>query len=357
MSTNKTYETIVRFQPKQAVTDGKGYIDSTLSNEPTFVAYDNAFSHVLGDEPQLVLVEGRSDRFAHEAGVYIKSNNTEWFSSNYQTGKAIEIYKIDCSTQSIQLQSLPGVVHANGACNYRDKVLWCAQGSLTAPSALTLQDPETLETENLLDNFHGRPFNSINDVVVHHATGDIWFTDPIYGYEQAFRPPPQLPSQVYRFRPSTGQIWCVADGFEECNGLCFSPDYSKMYITDTGALKAHATPGSGTNFSFNPRLPATIYEYDVVAGGTRLANRKMFAFCDVGVPDGIKCDEAGNVYSGCGDGVHVWSPDGTLIGKIRTDTVVGNFNFAREGMWIFGEEKLFWCRLGKKGALWQVECA
>lgn len=76
-----------------------------------------------------------------------------------------------------------------------------------------------------------------------------------------------------------------------------------MYITDTGALQAHGGPAGGQNISVNPRLPASIYSYDVVDEGTRLANRQMFAYIDAGVPDGIKCDEAGNVYSGCGDGV------------------------------------------------------
>ena len=168
---------------------------------------------------------------------------------------------------------------------------------------MVLVHPSTSTSEIILNNFYGREFNSINDVVIHHERDEIWFTDPTYGFEQAFRPPPVLPSQVYRFKPSTGQIWCVADGFVQCNGLCFSPDYKRMYITDTGALQAHGTPANGQNISINPRLPASIYSYDVVNNGTRLANRQMFAYCVVGVPDGIKCDEAGNVYSGCGDGV------------------------------------------------------
>lgn len=351
-----TYDKVVKFDSKKAANDIT-YTSSTLGAEPSFVHYDAAFDAVLVDRPQLELLEERSEKFAHEAGVYIKSNNTEWFTSNYQSGRSIEIYSIDCATQNIQQQPLSCIPNANGACNHNDKVLWCAQGSLTSPSALIATDPQTHESTTLLDNFHGRQFNSINDVVVHHPTGDIWFTDPIYGYEQAFRPPPQLPSQVYRFRPSTGQVWCVADGFNECNGLCFSPDYGRMYVTDTGAMKAHGTPGTGTNFSLNPRNPASVYEFDVVDGGARLTGRRMFAYCDVGIPDGIKCDELGNVYSGCGDGVHVWDPLGTLIGKIRTNTVVGNFNFAKDGMYIFGEERLFFCRLGTKGALWEVECA
>ena len=90
--------------------------------------------------------------------------------------------------------------------------------------------------------------------------------------------------------------------------------------------------------------------------GTRLANRQMFAFCDVGIPDGIKCDEEGNVYSGCGDGVHCWDANGTLIGKIYTGGVVANFNFTKEGIWMMAEEKLFFCELHATGTLVKTEC-
>lgn len=85
------------------------------------------------------------------------------------------------------------VVTGNGATLCRGEVLYCSQGMGTEiPSALVTQDPNTLETKVLLNNFHGRPFNSINDVVVlpgadgatsrtdlhedPHTT--IWFTDP-----------------------------------------------------------------------------------------------------------------------------------------------------------------------------------
>ena len=181
-------------------------------------------------------------------------------------------------------------------------------------------------------------------------------SSPTYGYEQAFRPSPVLPSLVYRFKPSTGQIWCVADGFVQCNGLCFSPDEKKMYITDTAALQAHGTPANGQNISVNPRLPATIYSYDVVEDGTRLANRQMFAYCDSGVPDGIKCDTAGRVYSGCGDGIHVWDASGTLLGKIYVGSVVANFNFTKDGIFAMAEERLFFIELSAEGTLVKTEC-
>ena len=129
-----------------------------------------------------------------------------------------------------------------------------------------------------------------------------------------------------------------------------------MYITDTAALQAHGTPANGQNISVNPRLPATIYSYDVVDDGTRLANRQMFAYCDSGVPDGIKCDTAGRVYSGCGDGIHVWDASGTLLGKIYVGSVVANFNFTKDGIFAMAEERLFFIELSAEGTLVKTEC-
>jgi gluconolactonase len=295
MASKPTYTDIIDYNLKQAHTGDISYARS-LPEKPCFISYDPSFRKLIGPSPKLTLVEERKDKFAHEAGVYIKSTNKNYFTSNYQSNRSIETYSIDCTTHEITEDHFPDVVTANGACHYNDKILYCCQGDFNTPSALVLADPSTGKSEIVINNFYGREFNSINDVVIHHNTGDIWFTDPTYGYEQAFRPSPMLPSQVYRFRPSTGQIWCVADGFIQCNGLCFSPDYKTMYITDTAMLQAHAGPGNGQNFSANPRLPSSIYAYDVVDEGRVLVNRRMFAFCDKGVPDGIKCDEMGNVY-------------------------------------------------------------
>jgi len=95
-------------------------------------------------------------------------------------------------------------------------------------------------TRTLIDNFHGRSFNSLNDVVL-HTDGSIWFTDPIYGFEQGFRPKPQLRSQVYRFEPVSGDVRAVADGFGRPNGICFSPDEQTLYITDTDWIHGDGT--------------------------------------------------------------------------------------------------------------------
>lgn len=85
---------------------------------------------------------------------------------------------------------------------------------------------------------------------------------------------------------------------------------------------------------------ATIYAFDVV-GGKYLRNKRLFAYRDVGIPDGIHCDIEGNVYAGCGDSVHVWNNDGVLLGEILMDGGANNFAFVPDGMLVFTRENLY----------------
>jgi gluconolactonase len=63
---------------------------------------------------------------------------------------------------------------------------------------------------------------------------------------------------------------------------------------------------------------------------------------DVPIPDGIKTDLQGNVYSGCGDGVNVWSPGGVLLGKIIIPGGTSNFCFGKKGEIFILNGKKFW---------------
>jgi gluconolactonase len=175
MATPKTYKTVSKFDWKAAATNPEHF--STLAAKgPAFIVYDSAFEDVIGSEPTLTLVETRSDKFAHEAGVYIQKTDSNYFTSNYQSGKSVEIYSVDSKDHKVVQHSFPNVKNGNGGCWYRDQILFCGQGDLTSPSALVLVDPSTSSSETLINNFHGRPFNSLNDVVVHHANDELWFT-------------------------------------------------------------------------------------------------------------------------------------------------------------------------------------
>lgn len=105
--------------------------------------------------------------------------------------------------------------------------------------------------------------------------------------------------------------------------------------------------------SVKDKQSANVYSYafDVITthGQPFLTNRRVFAMPGDGIPDGIKVDQDGNVYAGCGDGVNVWSAGGVLLGKILVKDGTSNFSFGRNGqMFILNENKLYRAQLSRK---------
>ncbi|MCH2614980.1 MAG: SMP-30/gluconolactonase/LRE family protein [Opitutales bacterium] len=145
----------------------------------------------------------------------------------------------------------------------------------------------------LLDNYRGNKFNSPNDVVV-KSDGTIWFTDPDYGLRD--RPRELEKNNVFRYAPLTSDISVVVDDFVKPNGLCFSPDESKLYIADSGT-------------------PKPVRVFDVHTDGT-ISGGDVFAALDQGGPDGMRCDMEGNLWTSSGDGAQVFSPRGKLLARV-----------------------------------------
>ncbi|MCB1332734.1 MAG: SMP-30/gluconolactonase/LRE family protein [Roseivivax sp.] len=175
----------------------------------------------------------------------------------------------------------------------------------------------------LADRYQGKRLNSPNDVVV-SSDGAVWFTDPTYGIMSSFegyRSQPEQPGRnVYRLSPE-GALDAVVTDFAQPNGLCFSPDESLLYIAESGS-------------SHDDSVPSVIRKFAVMGGTLRDAG--VFATIDTGLPDGIRCDVAGNLWSSAADGVHCFAPDGTLLGKIRVPQVVSNLCFGgRDGQRLF----------------------
>jgi gluconolactonase len=199
----------------------------------------------------------------------------------------------------------------------------------------------------LMDNYQGKKLNAPNDVVV-HPDGHIWFTDPGYGILKMYEghlAEFELSTAVYRLNPDTGEATVATDELEKPNGLCFSPNYSKLYITDTGA-------------SHKVGHPRRIMVYDVVEG-TQLVNGRLFCDMGPGTADGIRCDIDGNIWSSAGwvgegyDGVHIFAPDGDLIGKIHLPEVVSNLCFGgtqRNRLFITGSQSIYAIYVETQGA-------
>jgi gluconolactonase len=134
----------------------------------------------------------------------------------------------------------------------------------------------------------------------------------------------EIKEAVYRIDAKTGKMEMVTDEAYKPNGLCFSPDYKKLYLCDTGA----------THY---PEAPKIIKVFDV-ADGRSLRNGREFVNMELrgkgaGLADGIRADVDGNIWTGAGwvgagyDGVHVFSPDGARIGMILLPEVCANVCF------------------------------
>jgi gluconolactonase len=165
----------------------------------------------------------------------------------------------------------------------------------------------------LADKFEGKRLNSPNDLVV-HPDGGIWFTDPPYGINgnyEGYKAEREVKEAVYRIDPKTAQVIKVTDEVVAPNGICFSPDYKRLYVADTGARDTK------------------VWE----VGDNRLTGGKLFIKLDVpgtATPsafDGIRCDIDGNVWGGARPGVQIIAPTGERIGMVRLPENCANVCF------------------------------
>ncbi len=284
-----------------------------------FVTYAPEFREVLGPSPEYNVVEGVN---AHEGPVYVR----DWDAVLYTTvprdtnvpapgDRSVSIGKLD--VQSLEVSTFAAATNmANGmTLDRQGELLICEQGTRTAAAAISRTNLESRAVTTVVDNWFGLPFNSPNDVVV-KSDGTIWFTDPGYGYLQGFRNPPLVGDFVYRYDPANQSVTVVADSFKKPNGLAFSPDESVLYINDSGAIE-----GPGTYYI---NLPHHIRAFDV--HGSQLGNDRLFAVVTPGIPDGLKVDTAGRVYSSSATGVKVYNSGGKLLGEILAPGVA-NFCF------------------------------
>jgi gluconolactonase len=168
----------------------------------------------------------------------------------------------------------------------------------------------------LADSFQGKRLNSPNDLVV-KSDGSIWFTDPTYGilsdYEGYRATPEQDRCNVFRVDAQSGELRIVADSLVKPNGLAFDPDEATLYVADSGR-------------SHDPQGPHHIVAFDAAADGS-LANERILHEVEPGVPDGLRVDIYGNVWTSCADGVLCLSPEGKALGKIRIPQIVSNLTF------------------------------
>ncbi len=195
----------------------------------------------------------------------------------------------------------------------------------------------------LADRWEGRKLTGPNDVVV-KSDGTIWFSDNGAGTRGNYlghTAPQEHPFRVYRLDPATATMTIAVGDMVRPNGLCFSPDETRLYVVDT--------PGMG---------PKSTRVYDIVDHGTRAVNGRVF-FDGVGWADGIRCDTEGNVWCGFSggegeDGVAVFAPDGVLIGRILLPERCANVCFGgikRNRLFMVASQSVYALYVEAQGAI------
>lgn len=198
----------------------------------------------------------------------------------------------------------------------------------------------------LADHFHGKRLNSPNDIVF-HSSGAAFFTDPPYGLKQENDDPAKelAHNGVYRLDPD-GTLTLVTSAQVCPNGLAFSPDESVLYVSNSGWPKDallmqyrvldNLTLDSATLFFDTGHLIGSAYN---------------------GTPDGLKVDQAGNVYTTGPGGVLILSPQGKHLGTIVTDEVAANVGWGNDGstLYITATTSLYRMQLSTRGLTPQVQ--
>ena len=183
-------------------------------------------------------------------------------------------------------------------------------------------DEPTSDFTTLVGSYDGERLNSPNDLV-QHSNGDIYFTDPPYGLEGLTEDPSkELEFQgVYRVTPG-GEVTLLTDELSRPNGIEFSPDEKTLYVANSD--------------NENPIWMA----YDVtedgnLANGRVFHNASEFVGVEPGSQDGMDVDANGNIFATGPGGVWIFSPDGTVLGKIKTNKPTANCTIGLDGKTLF----------------------
>ncbi len=225
------------------------------SRESPFAIYDDSFASLLGHFPTLenILSDNRGP-FFYGGGAYVPRISTCFLTSNLLPDPdpwAVSSGNFKVEITKLEIRDENKVTRDKVRCPERSylaagaavhpssetpSIIICTQGSLyDAAGLVSIEAKRPHKARMILNNFHGKPFNSPSEIVSNPVDKAVYFIDPAYGYDRGLRPKPRLPGgHLYRFHPASGDCRVVASDLKKPAGLAFSPDYRTIYVSEHG---------------------------------------------------------------------------------------------------------------------------
>ena len=284
----------------------------------SIVRLDPAFDALVPKDAQIEKLAGG---FTFIEGPLWRPSNALWFSD--VVGNVVRQWTPDGKVTEILRpggydgNSLPadGFNGPNGMTADKDgAVLLCQHGNRRIARI-----DKDMKVSTLVDKFEGKKFNSPNDLVF-HSDGSLYFTDPPYGLPKGDDDPTKELKFNGVFRLANGKLQAIVKDLTRPNGIALSPDEKTLYVAVSDP--AHKV----------------VMRYDLAANGA-VSNGKVFADVTAekedGLPDGMKVDSQGNVYSTGPGGVWVFAPDGRHLGTIKPPEVPANCGWGDDGKTLY----------------------
>ena len=305
------------------------------SRNASFISYSPEFTALIGQNPQLKLIERRdlSLPFAHEGGAYIPETNEIWFTANQLPVQNTNVTGINLSTNKVTLLNInPPITTPNGVNYFEGLAYVCSQGDKTTPAGIYAVNPKTLVSRPVVNSWFGFRLNSPNDVAFSTKIAGkkfMWFTDPQVAFLQDFSNQPQYRSTVFRYDFSTADLRPVITDLAIPNGIAFNQKETVLYVTDT----------------YPDQDIRIVYAYDLTADGLPI-NRRIFSVSSFGIPDGIRVDKKDRVWIAEGDGLNVRDRYGTVLGVIlgydlSPTGLISNFGWMKNTIILLVQESLW----------------
>lgn len=297
-----------------------------------FLSYDAEFDDIIGPNPTIQLVAQQNTDFAFEAGIWVPPRNEVWFtSSTYSVPTYISV--LNLNTLQVTRPNLTNYTQSNpnGGYYYNRTVyvtnVGIANSTTGTGGGIMAINPYTNVATSIVNSYLGLPFNGVDDVTWatkygKQTTSYMYFTDfsfAQFGLEAFREKPIYLPNTVWRFEPREQLLLPVISNGDigVPNGIRVNANYSRMYVSDSGAT---TLIGGGVS---NNGTSVAIYRYDLDEAMFPV-NKRVFGIARQGLADGLHVDDYGRVWTGEYEGIVVRNEDGRVLGVFNQEYFVGS---------------------------------